>query len=277
MTKIIITGEASYLAQGIQQSFPNDEMKILFMPDLDKNKDLIRSADVIINFCLHPEFSTREFSVNEIIDTDIAKCIKGTQVRYFFLSSRKVYGSSTDVTIYSEEAPLSPTDYYSHNKIKEEQYLTSLLGPQLTIVRIANVIGDPILRKNYKTFIGWISSQMAEKNHLTATENPLTIKDYITRSYLQIALHALVHANARGIYNIGSGFGTSLHELLTEMVGKENVDFISDKAPKDQFILNCTKLHQFIPAMTKPMLISQCHKNQAILKTFYKNKELVYS
>ncbi len=266
MSKIVITGEASYLAQGIRHAFPKDEVHILFMPDLDKNAELIRSADAVINFCLHPEFMSRDFTVDEIIDTDIAKCIQGTNVRYFFLSSRKVYGSSNEIKTYREDAPLSGTDFYSCNKIKEEEHLKSLLGDQLTVVRIANVIGDPILRKGYKTFIGWITSQMVEKNHLTATENPETVKDYITRSYLQTSLAALVHANARGTYNIGSGFGTSLYDLLTEMVGVQNVDFAADKAPKDQFILDCEKLHRHTTPMTKPMLITQCRKNQQILR-----------
>ena len=277
MTKIVVTGETSYLAQGIRDAFLGDDVHILFMPDLEKNADLIRSADVVINFCLHPEFSARDFKTEEIIDTDIAKCIRGTNVRYFFLSSRKVYGSSQDVTIYREDAPLSATDFYSRNKIKEEEHLMSLLGNQLTIVRIANVIGEPILRKGYRTFIGWITSEMAQKHHLTATENPATVKDYITRTYLQSALHALVHADARGIYNIGSGFGTSLFELLTEMVGSQNVDFDSSKAPKDQFILDCQKLHQHALPMTKPMLISQCRRNQQILRTAYEQKELIYA
>lgn len=277
MTKIIITGETSYLAQGIKDSFVQDDVTVLFMPELEKNADLIRSADVVINFCLHPEFSSRNFTIDEIIDTDIAKCIQGTPVRYFFLSSRKVYGSSQDVMIYKEEAPLAATDFYSRNKIKEEAHLKSILGDQLTIVRIANVIGDPILRKGYKTFIGWITSEMAQKHHLTATENPATVKDYITRSYLQSALHALVHADARGVYNIGSGFGTSLFELLTEMVGPQNVDFDSSKAPKDQFILDCQKLHRHVLPMTKPMLISQCRKNQRILRAAYEQKELIYA
>ena len=116
MTKIIITGETSYLAQGIKDSFVQDDVTILFMPDLEKNADLIRSADVVINFCLHPEFSSRNFTVDEIIDTDIAKCIQGTDVRYFFLSSRKVYGSSQDITVYG--SPTSSENLFYAKDIK---------------------------------------------------------------------------------------------------------------------------------------------------------------
>ncbi len=277
MPKIIIIGETSYLAQGLQRAFPNDEVHTLFRPDLNKNASFFQSADVIINFCIHPDFYNRDFSVNEIIDTDIAKCIQGTKTRYFFLSSRKVYGKSKDICIYSEEDPLIGTDFYSRNKIKEEKHLLSLLGDQLTIVRISNVIGAPILRKNYQTFIGWITSQMAKNHFLSVTENPKVIKDFITRSYLHKAFYALIHNDARGIYNIGSGFGVSIFELLTEMVGEENVHFQTQKPPEDQFILNCRKLHCYLPSMPKKMLLDQCHKNQFSLHFPYLGQELTYT
>lgn len=56
--KLLIIGNNSYLAKELEQKINGIEVFTLDIPDFEKDIDIIKSADIIINFAMQPEFST---------------------------------------------------------------------------------------------------------------------------------------------------------------------------------------------------------------------------
>lgn len=243
MQKIVIIGDSSYLAQGIEKFFSTDDVVKLSYHDWQKNIELLQRADYILNFAIHPYFMKREMDDEEILDIKIAKAIKNTKAKFVFMSSRKVYGTTKNCIIHKECDDLKGFDFYSINKIKIEKALQKILGNRTVILRISNVLGEPVSRIGYKTFIGWICENYLQKGKLNVNQNIEAEKDFITKDFLHQSISAIVHKNLTGIYNISSGFGTSIKKVLTGYVGTKNLVLLPhNEERKDQFILDNSKL-----------------------------------
>lgn len=243
MTKTLIIGKDSYLAQGLEKYF--DDTEVLSYHECFQNPSKLQQADTIINFCISPLFSQKEMKKEEIFDVQVAKIIQKSATRYFFLSSRKVYGISKNCLRHKETDPLFSQDMYAKNKITSENALQDILKERCIILRLSNIIGEPIARKGYKTFMGWISENYIVNGKLPITQNLNAKKDFITKKYLHKSIACLAqHASLSGIYNISAGFSVSVKNILENYVGKENLIFHEKTTtqPEDQFILDNTKL-----------------------------------
>ena len=266
--KVLVIGEDAYLAQGIQNSLFGYEVDSIKRAEPEKNCDIFKNYDIIINFTIQPEFYQQDLSTHEFIDVQIAKCLIASNTKLIVLSSRKVYGSHKNADIIQETDNLDPDGAYARNKVKVEQAVRMILPNQHLILRIANILGEPVNRLGYKTFMGWISESMLTKGKLTVTENRKTKKDFVTRHYLQQAIFALIEKDVNGTFNVGSGFAFSLEDLLTKIVGKKQVIFEDKEQPRDQFILNPEKLHQYVRPFTRKELERRCSLNKNILINF---------
>lgn len=243
MQKIVIIGSNSYIATGIEKFFADDEVSSISYHDWQENIEILRQADYILNFAIHPEFSRREMTEDEILDIEIAKAIKDTNAKFVFMSSRKVYGTTKDCIIHKESDELKGFDFYSINKIKTERALQNILGNKAVILRIANVLGEPVSRMGYKTFIGWICENYLQNGKLNVNQNVEAEKDFVTKEFIHQSISAIIHKNLTGIYNISSGFGTDVKKVLTGYVGTKNLILLPHREErKDQFILDNSKL-----------------------------------
>ena len=257
-SSILIVGESSYLASGLEfdkDKYVTDRIK---RPYEGINKELYKNYDYIINFCIQPEQFTEIISEDEMIDVKIAQNIAGSNAKFIFLSSRKVYGSSIKLQKYKETDELKPYDFYSKNKATIETKLQQLIPNNLLILRVGNVIGEPT-RKNNKTFIGWIEKELKEKGKVYCTILPDTRKDFITKDYFQSVLAAVIENNLTGIYNVGAGFALPMKEFLLNLLSPNLVDFSKATDKAEQFVLNVNKLHKYVKPFTIDMidLISQ--------------------
>ena len=243
MRNIVIIGSDSYLAKGIENFLGEVKLNFLEFNTWQQNIDLLKQADYIICFAIHPEFMKRDMDCSEIIDIQIAETIKDSNAKFVFMSSRKVYGTTNECVVHKETDRAEGFDFYSFNKVKTEKALQDILGDRVLILRIANILGEPVFRTGYKTFIGWICENYIQTGKLEVTQNVNAIKDFIPKDFLHKAISALIENNATGIYNISSGFGTSVEKVLAGYVGKENLILMGqDKEKQDQFILNNDKL-----------------------------------
>ena len=243
MEKIVIIGSDSYIATGLVNHLKNCKTDKLYFNNWSENIDLLQQTDCVINFSIAPDFSTRKIEPEDVLDVQIAKHLRSSQTRYIFISSRKVYGTCDNVLIHKETDALCGWDIYSQNKIKTEQALTDILKNRLTVLRIPNVIGEPVKRAGYKTFIGWICESFLKDGKLTVTQNADAVKDFITKDFLHKNIAELIYLNKTGVYNVSAGFGTAVRDVLTGYVGIENVDFRGQDLPlRDQFILDNSKL-----------------------------------
>ena len=82
--------------------------------------------------------------------------------------------------------------FVEKNKIKTERILKEILQDRLTILRVSNIIGKPVKRNNYKTFIGWICENYIKNGKLIVTQNAFALKDFITHDFLQKCIHILL-------------------------------------------------------------------------------------
>ena len=243
MQKVVIIGDDSYLAGGLIPHFKQDDLKCFTFDNWKDNIPALRQADYVLNFAIHPDFMKRDMDESEILDIQLANALKGSKARQVLMSSRKVYGTTDECVTHKETDSLSGFDFYSKNKIKTEKALKEILGDNAVILRIANILGEPVARTGYKTFIGWISENYITTGKLVVTQNETARKDFIPKTFLHRALAAVVHRQLQGTYNVSSGFGTTVHDVLAGYVGSENLVLQGQSThPKDQFILDASKL-----------------------------------
>ena len=243
MQKVVIIGPDSYLATGLNAYLTDCHVQHLYFHNWSEHIAELKSADCVVNFSISPDFSMKDVDVSDVLDVQIARELKDTKARFVFISSRKVYGSTDECVTHEETDELKGIDFYSNNKIRTERALQEILQGNLTILRVSNIVGEPVLRNGYKTFIGWICQSIAEKGILEVTENEEAVKDFITKEFLHKNIASVIKNKIVGTYNLSAGFGTAIKDILTGYVGAENVRFLGQSlSPKDQFVLNNSKL-----------------------------------
>lgn len=243
MQRIVIIGNNSYLGIGLAKYFDNQELYCLEYNTWEKYQDILKNADAVINFAIAPEFSNSDICLDDVIDIRLANVLKNTTAQYIFMSSRKVYGISNTPIIHKETDPIVGCDFYSKNKIKTEQALYNILADNLTILRVSNIVGEPVFRENYKTFMGWICESMRTNGRLIVTQNEQAVKDFITKDFLHKNIAKIISNRLTGVYNLSAGFGIRIKDILVSYVGEQNTSFIGKDQPLlDQFILDNSKL-----------------------------------
>lgn len=261
MKKIIIIGSTSYLQSGFDIKLDEYNIKHIHYSTIDNNQDILRQADYIINFGIDNIFNLKKLEPYQIIDCYIADIIKDTNVHQIFISSRKIYGSSKDIKMYNENSPRLPSDIYSYNKIVAEDYLLNTLSDKCLILRVSNIIGEPIYRESYKTFIGWMCKEYVNKGKLNIDINVNSVKDFITKEFFQKSIKLCMDKNITGVYNLSAGFGITIKEILENYVGVSNLIFMGqNKEVNDQFILDNSRLTNLLQInFDKDELINMMH------------------
>lgn len=243
MCSIALIGSDSYIATGLPEKLKKHSVSYFNFNDWFLHKEELKFSDYVICFCVSPDFSGRDMDCSEVIDIQIAEAIKDSNAKYVFMSSRKVYGTTNDCVVHKETDKTEGYDFYSINKVKVEKELYKILGDRLLVLRIANILGEPVQRTGYKTFIGWICENYIQTGKLIVTQNADAVKDFIPKDFLHRAIVSLIENNATGTYNISSGLGTSVEKVLAGYVGKENLVLQGqDKEKQDQFVLDNEKL-----------------------------------
>lgn len=272
MQKVVLIGDDSYIATGLDKHLTDCHVDKLYFHNWQQNISLIQDADCVVNFSIEPDFSKRDMKPDEVMDVQIAKQLKGANTRYVFISSRKVYGATDVCVTHHETDTLKGVDFYARNKIMTERALADILGDKLTILRISNIIGEPINRSDYKTFIGWICESFLNKGKLVVTQNADSQKDFITKDFLQESIATLIHKKAAGTYNLSAGFGIRVRDVLTGYVGESAVDFQGQHLPPtDQFVLDNTRLIQVTEQSLTPTKIG--HYLGKCKKELYRMKQ----
>jgi len=158
--------------------------------------------------------------VNNVLPTlELLEELRKHPVRklVFFSSGGTVYGIPQHLPI-DEDHPTNPICSYGTHKLTIEKYLNvygHLHGLNHITLRIANVYGE-----RQSPFSG--QGAVAVFIHKTLRHEPITIwgdgsavRDYIHVSdVISAALHCIDYEGPQNIFNIGSGTGSSLLELL---------------------------------------------------------------
>lgn len=172
----------------------------------------------------------------------------------YFSSGGTVYGRPKQLPV-PEEHPLNPISPYGVAKVAMEKYLHMFCGlynKKHLVIRPSNPYGP---RQDYNGNQGVIPIFMNKILHddpITLWGNGAIKKDYI---FVEDLARATVKLLLKGVvdqtFNIGSGIGLSLYELISqvEMVTGKKAAMITKKAAVtdvQHIVLDCTKIRSTI-------------------------------
>ncbi len=171
----------------------------------------------------------------------------------YFSSGGSIYGYPKYLPL-NEDHPLNPISSYGVEKLTIEKYLLlyqQMYGLKPLILRPSNPYGP---RQGHYVAQGVISTflRKVEMNEsITVFGNGNAEKDYIYISDLVRIVYELSMENESGIYNIGSGIGTSLNKIIEEIKKATKktikINYIDKKSyDVDQFVLDNSKTMNII-------------------------------
>lgn len=122
-----------------------------------------------------------------------------------YISSGVVYGDLS-ATPKTETDDVRPNDHYSQFKMEQEKIVAELNG---CILRPANLYGSGMSSVNVITDI---MSQLSLPGPIRV-KSLRPIRDFLYVEDFALAVVKILQTKSRGIYNVGSGIGTSIGEL----------------------------------------------------------------
>jgi len=155
----------------------------------------------------------------------------------YFSSGGTVYGVPIEVPI-KETHPTNPICSYGIVKLTIEKYLhmyTELYGMDTTILRPSNPYGPGQGHMGVQGFIGTCIHSALTNSKLTIWGDGSVIRDYLFISDMVAATLATVNLPHSGIYNISSGVGYSLNEVIKIVEEKTKKRIITDYKVKRDF------------------------------------------
>lgn len=237
-----------------------DEVEYILLQseDVEVYRKFIQENDIVIILKWKGVPATcsdngRELVENNIVGTMVLVevCVERKVKKIIFASSGgAIYGDS-DILPIKEEFPTNPISLYAVQKLMVENYLLYVQRTediQMVILRISNPYGPG--QKPY-TGQGIVATFIASALHGKSVEiwgDGNAVRDYIYIEDLSRCLEMCVIKNMKsGIYNVGSGEGTSIFEICKniERIVDKKILYEEKKAGKSQVrnnILDCSKI-----------------------------------
>lgn len=125
--------------------------------------------------------------------------------RVIYCSSAVLYGDLS-VSPHVETDPVYANDVYTRIKLASERMVLECGG---SVARLSNLYGPGMTRG---TVLDTILGQLRQEGPVTV-QTTLPVRDFLWIDDAVMALSRLVESRAGGIYNVGSGVGTSIAEL----------------------------------------------------------------
>ena len=160
------------------------------------------------------------------IETNIAASVRLLDIvrrnenqRIIFASSGgTVYGVNQNHGPHLETDPTEPIVSYGVSKLTIEKYLQLFghnFGVPYVILRIANPYGESQSVDQPQGAVGVFLNKAIHGQKIEIWGDGSVIRDYIYESDVASAVNAVLETDKiSGVYNIGSGVGTSLNNLL---------------------------------------------------------------
>lgn len=243
LRKVLITGAAGFLGTALARQIASRSDRLVGLDiapepegwrgdwlqtslgDLAAYEAALRDTDIVIHaawtgFPGTPADFRRglDGDVAPTIDLYLNACRAGVP-RFVFLSSGgTVYGNS-DVLPIPESAPLKPISTYGASKASTEIYLGMLggtAGPPATILRLANPFGPGQAPWRGQGVVATAIACALTGSDFEVWGDGESLRDYVYIDDAVAAIAAAAGSTMEGAatYNIGSGVGISLNEVL---------------------------------------------------------------
>lgn len=237
---VTLIGKNSFLAQQIIANVPEvtKNWTLLTHKEALGDKNWSKEADVVLNCAFHPDLKREAYSPIKDADFLLSSYIRERHAHYIMLSTRMVYGEPPEYLFLREAFLPNPVNPYGCNKWETEQAVISLLPPQrLTILRLGNIFG---FEPDRPTFFGAMLTNLKNKGEISFDIAQDSQRDFLPCDRFAGIMHRIINNPKGGLYNIGSGFGTSPQELaewLIEGYGSGEIRYTAQKT-QGQFILD---------------------------------------
>ena len=148
--------------------------KISFEKFSNLTEKQLKKFSHICNCAIKKEYQQKPYLSKNDIDLQIIKKISKLEVKFIFLSSRKVYKNGENL---KENAKLKPVSNYSMNKVITENKIRKIIPVSHLILRISNLIGKPKKMKSEKNI----------NNALTISINIYLKIKFFTKTVIKIS------------------------------------------------------------------------------------------
>ncbi len=201
------------------------ESVIASLSNTDALRGAIHANDIVVHLASSSTPATSETQRSQDITENLIGSVslfevcaeKGVEKIIYLSSGGTVYGE-TNGTASKETDPTHPKSSYGALKLSIEHYLEvfgSLYNLPYTIVRLSNAYGKKNVGGIHRSVIDIFLAKSLAHEPLSVNGDGSTVRDYI---YIDDAVSFLVEAIENqawmGIYNLGSGVGTSLNEVI---------------------------------------------------------------
>tara|TARA_Y100000389_G_scaffold147641_1_gene146536 strand:- start:9305 stop:10114 length:810 start_codon:yes stop_codon:yes gene_type:complete len=260
---VIIIGKKGFVAKNVYNYLKRKKTKILITSlnnffTLESKK--LKKYRNIINCSINNETINSKYSPLYDLDRQICEKIKNLNIRFIFLSTRKVYG---DKFYPTETAKVKPLCNYSKNKVISENFCNEILKKKLIILRITNLVGyrEHSKKRLHKTFMDYFLMNIKKKK---ITFNYKDYKDFISiEQFSDVIYRICKNSNIHGIYNVSLGKKVFLIDLIKALLKncRTKVTITDNKKLKsDNFVINNKKLLNTLKIDLKEnKLIDYCH------------------
>ena len=222
--------------------------------------NLISDHDIIIVLIpnTQPNFS------NSYSKSDISKVVNFTNTVFDFAvqKHKKIIFSSSGGSIYGnkhafpipESSSCEPITKYGAIKLELENKLrekTKEFGTNYLILRISNPFGGTFKGYFKNGFINNSINKLLEKNSIEIWGSGNQIRDFIHIKDMVKIINELVRFEANGTFNIGSGVGVSINEVIDQIENLLKLEvkvnrFENFIEPIECNILDMTKVQKII-------------------------------
>jgi len=230
---------------GRREHLPAHPQLVVVEDDLCRSTGLARYvADADYVFHLAAQVGNIKSIASPVADADtnilatvrLLDACRGASIRRLvYSSSSAIFGEAERLPI-DEEHSLQPRSFYAVSKLTGERYVrlaADLLAVPTVCLRYFNVYGLPMEMNDYTGVISIFLRRLEAGDTLTIYGDGEQLRDFIyVDDVVQANLRAAASGPPGGIYNIGTGVGTTVRELaavLMTLTGRhvavEHADF----------------------------------------------------
>jgi putative UDP-glucose 4-epimerase len=253
---LLITGGTGYIGKKLVQQLRKKNSNVYSIGIEDLN--LLNYGDILnflkennIKKIIHLGWSMNNensaiYDNIEAMSNLIKSCEEVQIEKFIFASTNNVYGTKIKNVPFLEEDRLSPdiNNKYGISKYIGEKLAMYTLEKKCCIIRIADVYGPG---QNHGNLIKAIISNVENKENIKLYGKGERERDYIYIDDVIRGIEFIYENNLSGIYNLGTGEGTSVKKIVDIVLNlcqnRIGLDYIeAENEDTSKVVLNVEKL-----------------------------------
>lgn len=253
---LLITGGTGYIGKKLVQQLRKKNSNVYSIGIEDLN--LLNYGDILnflkennIKKIIHLGWSMNNensaiYDNIEAMSNLIKSCEEVQIEKFIFASTNNVYGTKIKNVPFLEEDRLSPdiNNKYGISKYIGEKLAMYTLEKKCCIIRIADVYGPG---QNHGNLIKAIISNVENKENIKLYGKGERERDYIYIDDVIRGIEFIYENNLSGIYNLGTGEGTSVKKIVDIVLNlcqnRIGLDYIeAENEDTSKVVLNVKKL-----------------------------------